>query len=76
MTNNYFKYKLEYTIDGVTNTSYHKNTESIKDKFGIPRSSLFLIINPDKITPDKFRHYKCFRIREPIYEKTVRTILD
>jgi len=76
MTKQFYKYKLEFTCDGVTNTSYHKNTESIKNTYGIPRSSLFLIINPEKDTPDKFRHYKCFRIREPIYEKTVRTILD
>ncbi len=76
MTKQFYKYKLEFTCDGITNTSYHKNTQSIKNTYGIPRSSLFLIINPDKITPDKFRHYKCFRIREPVYETTERTIID
>ena len=74
MTNNYFKYKLEYTIDGVTNTSYHKNTQSIKDKYNIPRSSLFLIISGNN-PPDKFRHFKCQKIRVPAFEKK-EVILD
>ena len=75
MTKQFYKYKLEFTCDGVTNISYHKNTASIKDKYGIPRSSLFLVISGNN-PPDKYRHYKCYRVKEPVYETTERTIID
>ena len=76
MVKQYYKYKLEFTCNGTTNTTYHKTADCIKNTYGIPKSSLFLIINPNKTTPEKYRHYKCTKVREPIYETTERVLID
>ncbi len=76
MVKQYYKYKLEFSCDNVSTTTYHKTAQEIKDKYGIAKSSLFLIINPNKTTPEKYRHYKCTKIKEPVYETKERIILD
>ena len=77
MTKNIFRYKVVFTdADNKTTTSYHSNAAEIKDSFGIPRSSLFLMIDPTKKDIEKFRRYKITRCNIPKYVKTENVISD
>ena len=74
MTKSIYKYKVEYKADGVNVITYHSNAKQIKDMYNIPKSTLFVMINPNKPDVEKFRNYEITRCNEEIFEKITRTI--
>ena len=74
MTNQIYKYKVVHTeADNKTTTSYFCNAKEVKQAHGIPRSSLFLMLDATKPDLEKFRKYKITRCKVPKYEKIVVT---
>lgn len=74
MVKNIYKYKAVVKDDNdETQTYYFKNTKEITEKLKIPRSSIFVMIKPDK-TIEKFRNIKIEKCNEPAFLKVARIL--
>ena len=64
-------YKFKATISNsdldTVETKYFFNTKSLTDELGVPRSSIFMMLNPNKPSIEKYRHIKLERCTEPAY---------
>jgi len=61
MTKAIFKYKVEYKDDNNKPIKKHFcNTTEIRQQLGIPRSSLFIMLDESKPDIEKFRKYKIY----------------
>tara|TARA_R100000388_G_scaffold54439_1_gene40333 strand:+ start:958 stop:1200 length:243 start_codon:yes stop_codon:yes gene_type:complete len=80
MVNQVYKFKATITnIDQdsqfVKETKYFFNTKQITQNLGIPRSSIFMMLHPEKRNIEKYRHIKLERCSEPAFVKVQRIIL-
>lgn len=77
MTKAIFKYKVEYKDDNNKPIKKHFcNTKEIREQLGIPRSSLFIMLDESKPDIEKFRKYKVTRCNIPKYVQTENVISD
>ena len=80
MVNKVYKFKATITnIDQdsqfIEETKYFFNSKQITENLGIPRSSIFMMLHPEKRNIEKFRHIKLERCKEPAYQMVERIIL-
>jgi len=66
---------LDQDTASIEETRYFFNSKQITENLGISRSSIFMMLDPNKRNIEKFRHITLERCKEPAYEMVERIIL-